>query len=80
MIMNCSVYKMLWSKRLCRVLFDIICIVRLGVVCLCCLESTLVIIVLLFLAKHSNVLVFKIRIGVFLFDTSMLVFCLSSRV
>jgi len=34
--MNCSVYKMVYSKRLCRVLYDIICIVRLGVVCLSC--------------------------------------------
>ena len=32
--MNCSVYKMVCNKRLCRVLYDIICIVRLGVVCL----------------------------------------------
>ena len=34
--MTCSVYKMVCSKRLCRVLYDIICIVRLGVVCLSC--------------------------------------------
>ena len=34
--MNCSVHKMVCSKRLCRVLYDIICIVRLGVVCLPC--------------------------------------------
>ena len=36
MVMNCSVHKMVCSKRLCRVLYDIICIVRLGVVCLPC--------------------------------------------
>ena len=34
--MNYSVYKMICSKRLCKVLYDIICIVRLGVVCLSC--------------------------------------------
>ena len=34
--MNCSVYKMVCSKRLCRALYDIICIVQLGVVCLSC--------------------------------------------
>jgi len=34
--MNCSVYKMVCSKRLCRVLYNIICIVWLGVVCLSC--------------------------------------------
>ena len=34
--MNCSVYKMVCSKRLRWVLYDIICIVRLRVVCLSC--------------------------------------------
>ena len=34
--MNCSVYKMVCSKRLCIVLYDIIWIVRLGIVCLSC--------------------------------------------
>ena len=36
MIINCSDYKMVCSKRLCRVLYDIICIVQLGVVRLSC--------------------------------------------
>jgi len=34
MIINCSVYKMICSKGLCTFLYDIICIVQLGVVSL----------------------------------------------